>query len=428
MALSAWLAPVQFTLSLLVAILVMRGMREGRLAWPLLPLSSLLPAGLLTLAFLPVGLPAVGVASGASLAAFGLLGTACGVALGLTSHAGWNLRRSWAVAAAVMVVALELAALSAWWTDQIAPQDRGTPVLLLLSGVALAMAASRRGATPEAARWTRRLRYSTAITVGLALGAWWLRAEALGGVHVSHALDADHAANAAMVTAWAWLAGLAMALVPSLVSLRLRWVRAAGPAALGVGLLAAPGILLVLVLANRAQCADHQPKPDSFAERIAYARTRGEVPWCRASAEYTPVCEDERSRWGRKDDHWAVEGPRFRGDAVRSAFGEEDLGDGLFASTYWMNGRWHPSELDAALAPSLEDAEGCMGSVSTRFKVRFTAEEEPQVLAGVEEAQQVACIEKALARFEAPDPGCDGSARFAAVFLWTPDQRAELSH
>ncbi len=429
MALSAWLAPVQFTLSLLVAILVMRGMREARLAWPLLPLSSLLPAALLALAFLPVGLPAMGLASGASLAAFGLLGTACGVALGLTSHAGWNLRRSWGVSAVVMVVALELAALAAFWTDQVAPQERGTPLLLLLSGVALALAASRRGATPVTARWTRRLRYSTAITVGLALGAWWLRAEALGAAYLPHAVEADHAANAATVAAWAWPAGLAMALVPSLVSLRRSWVRAVGPAVLGAGLFGAPGVIFVLVVTNRAQCEDHQPQPDSFAERIAAARTLEEAPWCRASEEYTPVCQDERSRWERKDDHWAVDGPRFRGDATRVAFGQpQGKAEGLVTSTYWMNGRWQPSELDEALLPHLEATEGCMNSGEARFKVWFSLDEEPTVLAGVEEAQQVACIEKALAGFEPPDPGCAGDGSFAAVFLWTPDQGTELSH
>lgn len=428
-----WLAPVQLVLSLLVVVLVVRGMRGRRLGWPVLPLSAVLPGALLGLVMLPFGLPSVGLATAATLCTFGLLGTALGVALALRGHAHWNLRRAWGAAAAVMAVAVELALLAAFWRGEIAPQDWGTPAMLLLSGMALALAASRRGATPEAALWTRRLRYGTSLTVALAFGAWWLRAEALAMGPSTSALAADHAANASTLAAWVLPAGLAMALLPSLAALRLPWVRRMGPLVLGAGMLAAPLVLTTLVLADRAQCDDHQPNPDSLAQLIARSRTRSEAPWCRSAPEYAPVCEDELSRWTLRQDGWNIEGARFRGpDALKPATVEAQVlrrADGLgLGPTFSQSGRWHPEDIDQALQPHLAEVEACLSATQPTAELSlrvWPSEEGSEVsLRGLSDFASQLCVEEVLAEVALPAPGCDGSPSFTTSLTWQPRQSA----
>lgn len=425
------MASAQFALSLLVAMLVTRGMRGRRVAWPVLPLSALVPAAILGLVVTGVegGVPQVGLSTASALAAFGLLGCASGVALGLRGQPRWNLRRSWGVPVAVLLVAAELALMAAWWGGRIAPIELGTSAVLLLSGLAVALASSRRGATPAAAEWTRRLRYATSFTVALALGAWWLRAEALSWAPGTHALTSDYIANGSTLAAWVLPAGLAMAIVPSLVSMRLGWIRRVGPLVLAASMLMAPMVLGGLVLIDNATCADHLPQPDTFAERLAQQRAKNDAPWCRATPEYYPVCDDEISRWTLAQDGWEVEGARFRGTATRQPAGDTVISrEGAPLTprlTYTITGAWTAPELEAALAPFLEEVDGCLGSRVTSLGLQMVQSRDEVVVVArnVDDPREEACIEDALASIDLPDPGCTGNAGFST----TLNRGAELT-
>ena len=417
------MASVQFALSLLVAMLVTRGMRGRRVAWPVVPLSALVPAVILGLVVtgLEGGVPQVGLSTASALAAFGLLGCASGVALGLRGQPRWNLRRSWGVPVAVLLVATELALMAAWWGGRIAPHELGTSAVLLLSGLAVALASSRRGATPAAAEWTRRLRYATSFTVAMALGAWWLRAEALSWAPGTHALTSDYIANGSTLAAWVLPAGLAMAVVPSLVSMRLGWIRRVGPVVLAASMLMAPMVLGGLVMVDNATCAQHFPVPDSFAERLALQRAEKDAPWCRATPEYYPICDDEISRWTLERDGWEVEGARFRGDAVKQPLGDTVISRDRAPLTpglaYTVAGVWTAPQIETALEPHLEDVRDCLGSSVRSFGLHVVASREQIVVnaRNVDDSDVEACIEDALAALDLPDAGCTGTASFSTT-------------
>ena len=133
MELAATLALMQFAVSLLVSTVVTRRMRGRPVPWIAVPASALIPAAILALVTLLDGIPMLSLATGAGLATFGLLGCACGVATGLRGQPRWNLRRSWGVSAAVMLVAAEIAALAAWWGHPV-----GWVLAFLLMGRAFA--------------------------------------------------------------------------------------------------------------------------------------------------------------------------------------------------------------------------------------------------------------------------------------------------
>lgn len=418
MELAATLALMQFAVSLLVSTVVTRRMRGRPVPWIAVPASALIPAAILALVTLLDGIPMLSLATGAGLATFGLLGCACGVATGLRGQPRWNLRRSWGVSAAVMLVAAEIAALAAWWGNAIAPEHDGSPAVVLLSGAALALAASRRGATPESARWTRRLRYGTSVTVILALGAWWFRAEALSWLPEAHALSADHSANASTLAGWILPAGLAMAMVPALVSLRLPWVKRLGPVLLGVAMLAMPMVLGGLVLLDNAACGQHRPRPDSFAERLQLQRTLDEAPWCRSTPEYYPVCEDETSRWERRADHWQVLGNRFNGPDIQQPLMTDALDPETLplqvGPVYKVTGRWEAPALEASLKPALTDIDACLESETQGLSVSIFISPSGQngVVRNATSDEEETCIQEVLEQLELPDPGCDGIANF----------------
>jgi len=421
MDLPATLALVQFTVSLLVSTMVTRRMRGRRVPWFALPASALIPAGILALVTLLDGVPMVSAATGAGLATFGLLGCACGVATGLRGQPRWNLRRSWGVSMAVMLVAVEIAILAAWWGSTIAPDHAGSPAVVLLAGAALALAASRRGATPESAQWTRRLRYGTSLTVILALGAWWFRAEALSWVIEPHALSADHSANASTLAGWILPAGLAMAMVPALVSLRLSWVKRLGPLLLAAAMLVMPMVLGGLIVVDNAACGQHRPTPNSFAERLQLQRTLDEAPWCRSTPEYYPVCEDETSRWDRQQDHWSVLGNRFHGPDTQQPLGKDTLHrehlplrPGL---VYKVTGRWEVPELEAGLREGIANIAACLEQETRTVSVSVFISPSGQtgVARNTTSPEEETCIEEVLERIELPEPGCEGVASFTTT-------------
>lgn len=330
--LGAWMGWALLGLTAVIALAVGRRLRDKGRSWALLPLIGAVPALAIGVATMPWAGVQLGAAEALSLASMGLLGTAWGGALALSTGPSWNLRAQGPAALAVAAITVEGAALLGW-VGVHAPGAPAAWPTVLASGGALAVLTLRQGALPTLARWTQGYRVATGLCALGSMACWWGAAETRAMAQ-RVPLVADVTGNAASIGAWGlWIVTLALS-ASVVLGLRRPWVRRLGMVAVAGTLVLLPIPLTALRASVRAACEQHLPDPSALLARLldnddpdTIAVPQG---WCRAPIGPTLDCPTGRTEYTLKGGRW---------HARRL---DHDVRDSLWGATWTLSAtRWN---------------------------------------------------------------------------------------
>lgn len=328
----AWMGWALLAGTAVVALGVGRRLRDRGRSWALLPLIGVLPAIAIGVASMPWAGVQLGAAEALTLASMGLLGTAWGGALALSTGPAWNLRAQGPAALAVAAITLEGAALLGW-VGVHAPGAPSAWPTVLAAGGALAALTLRQGSLPTLARWTQRYRAATGLCAVAAVACWWAGAETRA-MAATVPLHADVLGNAASIGAWGlWIATVAWAASVAL-GLRRPWVRRLGMVAVAAALVLLPGPMIGLRTSVRRACAQHLPDQSALVARLLAGDDPDTVSvpqgWCRAPIGPTLDCPTGRTEY-------VLRGGRWHARRV-----DHDVRDSLWGATWSLSAtRWN---------------------------------------------------------------------------------------